>query len=215
MLSKEDTQLYYDQWINVILKLYIKNFGTVKWLTPSELLIKESNNRIPWENKISDNFIIASSRDHTLLAKDILGRGMYWPFFTIDNYVLLGVHRLESLQLYNTTKEFLCVELNSNHVDYINLKYENNTKLDYPLILDIPTAFEKPIDARSEFDYLILKNKKNIRGKFTSVEVNTYRDLIDVLRIIPHWIKNDLFLYSIIPSKVVNSKEEFAKWIGA
>lgn len=220
MLSKEDIQLYYDQWVNIILKLYIKNFGVVKWCAPEKLFIKNSKNRISWEDKISDKFIIESKNDRAKIGHDILIRGMYWPFFTIDNYVLLGIHRLESLWLTKTTKEFLCIELNKNHIgDSYNtiidssLKYDNNIPLEHSFWLDIPTPFEKPIDARDKFDYLILNNNKKANNKFTSIEIKTYRDLMDILRITPHWIKNYLYDYNINPNVIINSKEEFNKWI--
>lgn len=213
MLSKEDAEYYYNHYINMNLKFYIQNFGSVSWKTPQELFPKESGRKIPWDKKITDNFVLESAKDKTTLGRDILKRGMYWSFFTIDDYVMLGYHRIHSLRLLNTNKEFLCISLNPGHTGGEPLKFNNDKELPNPFVTEIPTHFEKPIDSRED-NYCILNNNKKIKNEYwTEIEVNTYRDLIDIIMIIPHWIKNDLHKYKINPSPIINNKEIFNDWI--
>ena len=213
MLSKIDALFYYHHYLHQVLKLYINNFGKASWYTPQELLLKESPNRIPWQEKITDSFIIDSAPDKTLLAQDIIKRGMYFPFFCAGKYVLLGYHRLYSLKELGVDKEFLCVELNPQHMDYGTLKYHMATPLVNHLYMEIPKGFVLPGDARSD-DFLILEKPQYNKDRyFNQVEVSTYRDLIDVLRMTPHMLRDEFYQYQIKPSPLVNDRESFLRWI--
>lgn len=198
----------------MILKYYINNFGSASWKCINELNVKYSKNRIEWGDKHPDVFIKNSANDKTLLAEDILANGMYWGFFTIDDFVLFGHHRIQSLKLLNgkIDNKFLCIELNKNHINEY-LKYDNVAKLPAPIHLGVPKNFKAPSEGRL-LDYGVLKNSHYDKcDKLVNYEVNTYRELIDMIMIIPHWIRNDLFIHNIKPSDLINSQTEFEKWI--
>lgn len=218
MITQEQAEVYYNHYINNILKMYIKNYGSITWKTPQELILQEIPTRIPWNLKISDNFIINSADDKTKIGKDILDRGMFWPFFTVNDAVILGYHRLYSLQQLDTDKKFMCVEINKNHYTASEghrgiIGIGGNTPLPYSFYAEVPKYFTPPIDA-GPYEYLVLRNDKIIKNEdFIVVKIKTYRDLMDLLRITPHWIKNYLYDYNISPNNIINSEEIFSEWI--
>ena len=209
-MTEEELRFYYDYYLNDILKNYILNYGTVSFMRPDELTVKESKNRIPWAKK-EDPFLIDSKDDHQLLAEDILWRGMYWPFFCIGNVVLLGHHRLIALQESGTDKRFMCVHLNMEHVPEGTLKYNRPAPLPREEIMCLPDGFKIPRDARGD-EYACIKEQ----GYAPCIILSTYKDLMDALKAIPHFLAEELYQNpQIMPAPFINSEKEYITWLSA
>lgn len=224
-MDREKIIEYYNQYIDEILREYILSYGCAKWLAPSELTLLESKNRIPWHEKKSDKYILRASGDKKELGEDILRYGTYWPIFIReDGVVMMGLHRVESLKLIGSDKEILCVVLNNNHfdssrIDKPKFEYRNpisikETEFRIPSNIRIP---EDSIKRRDE--YILFKtNKWNKSNEYSCFKAQNYRDLMDLLRIVPHWLKDYMYEEETrserIPTReCINDKEAYKEWI--
>lgn len=225
-MKREKVIEYYNQYIDEVLKVYIQKYSEVRWLTPSKLTLRSSKGRIPWGEKVTDSYIYESRNDKTLLGRDILKNGTYYPvFITHDNAVMMGVHRVESLQQLRSDRELMCVVINDKHFDKTRTdkpKYEfrNPVELEDTEYMRVPTCAEIPKDARID-EYIIFKaNKKKFRSgdEYATFETNNYRDMMDILKIVPHWIKDYFYEQQqngirIQARECINDKGAFEKWI--
>lgn len=99
---------FYNKYIFLSAKFALQ-FGYT-WLYPREWITPKQWD--PIEGKKYDPFVVDSQEDKTVLGKDILEHGMYFPLYvTNDNRVKLGFHRSISLQLINPDKQFLCIRI--------------------------------------------------------------------------------------------------------
>jgi len=221
---------YYNNYIDGILKKYINKFGEAKWLNIDDIKLIPNNykTRIPWEQKFTDSYILDSSKDKTLLGKDIDKNGTYFPIFiTKDNYVMMGYHRIQSLKLINYDKKILCIVLNDYHfnkdiIDRPKYKIIDPIKLD-SFEMSIPTNIILPSDYCGSEYLLVRRNKKVFRkakkdnNEFVKLKVQNFRDLMDAIKIEPHWIKDYFYEYKDIdfikPRECMYKQEVFLEWI--
>ena len=222
-MKREEIANYYHEYLEGILYPFIRMYSEVRWFKVNELILEPGKTRLSWKEKVTDPYIQKHSSDIEGLARDIEKRGTYAPIFIAsDNTVMMGVHRVEALKAINSDREFLCLVLpdkcfDQSRTDKKKYEWKNSPYLDYDYLVSIPNKFEIPADARKDEYLLVRLNKKKISnssGLYTRVVIDTYSDLIDALKIIPHWIKN--FIYedgTIEPPEVLNDKEVFEEWI--
>lgn len=225
MLDKESTYKYYEQWFEDILKPYLKlGYGHLRWIKARNLKLKTSGNRIAWDKKFTDEYIIESSKDKTILAKDVEARGNFFPIFIHDELtVMLGHHRVEAMKLYNEEYKFPCVVLDSKHFqerkDKVKYEYKNPEELDSLIEYLVPAGVKIPKDARMD-EYIIVKiNKRkfNTDKEYVKLKIENYRDMIDAIKLVPHWLNSHIYYLDkkegFTPFKGISSEEAFQRWI--
>jgi hypothetical protein len=109
MIKNSELPSFYDEY-NYLAAQYALQIDGYKWLHPSEWIAPQI-----WPTKEGDRynpFVVDSQEDRTVLGKDILQKGMYFPLYvTNGNVIKLGFHRGISLQLVDTDKKFLCISI--------------------------------------------------------------------------------------------------------
>lgn len=224
-MKRDMIEEYYDQYLDEVIREYIRSYGKALWLRADQLTPYKSKSRIPWSEKKTDGYILDSCHDKGILGRDIEDRGTYWPvFITEDRIVMMGSHRVEALASIGSRKALLCIELNHNHFDKTRKdkpKYEFRKPIGIePRYMRIPACVEIPKDSVSRMDeYILLKtNRWDKSNKYVELPIRNYRDLMDIIRITPHWLKDYMYEEAkkglpIEPRKHINDIREFSRWI--
>lgn len=103
------SKLYNVYFLNDIKKL-IKNYNcSYKFLSITDYAFL-NHSGLPYKSFTYNEYLKESQNDKTLLAKDILKNGMFFPFFGYIKdgqfYIILGKHRLYSLLLQYKKQPF-------------------------------------------------------------------------------------------------------------
>ena len=103
----------------ILLKQFILNDGTYRWLNPA--INKEINANFPPVIIDAVKERLANQWGNKTLADDIEKNGMYFPFIGNENdSVWFGKHRWLSLSLSNFNKDFLSIVINKETKNIIN-----------------------------------------------------------------------------------------------
>lgn len=196
-IIEECYNYYYPKWIHSLI-----NSGACKyiWFKPSEshfLLHNTLSFNLPNEK---NKFILECKNDIKKLGRDILTNGTYFPFVFNDTQtekikVYLGFHRIYSLSLLKTDKEFLGIYFPFEDEDDFHLKV--NSKTDPFLTKQIP------------FYILDIAHNKIFIGKSNNLtNLNYFFTFSDDLAPLLYNYKN-----IIKPNPIWNNKTLFEKWI--
>ena len=110
---------YYHYYYPILLKQFILNDGTYRWLNPA--INKEINANFPPVIIDAVKERLANQWGNKTLADDIEKNGMYFPFIGNENdSVWFGKHRWLSLSLSNFNKDFLSIVINKETKNIIN-----------------------------------------------------------------------------------------------
>jgi len=232
--TKEEVEYIYDQYVNFNLrKILEENIPKVsfRWVSLDDLVIREDILVRSWKNYYKDGYLEDSSLDRTLLARDILKHGTYWPILIENNgnglVVHEGNHRVISAKLFQLeggwpkNRRFLAIEVFG---DYPRLKKSNpQVVLPKPVRQRIPFVTKFPSVSRDDKDTLKYMEEQAInfvddKGIMIELYADTYEEFFMYNQMIPHWLRNLLYEYKtkkgiiIKPSKILNDEEEWNKW---
>ena len=89
---------------------------TFAFISPLNLKLIDGYKKTKWNADNPDPFLSTTAYNKTLLAEHIRRNGMYFPIFiNSKNEVIMGSHRIESLQMAKDNTPRLCIILDDKH----------------------------------------------------------------------------------------------------
>jgi hypothetical protein len=232
--SYEDVIYMYDEYVefNLVQMMKVFNFS-MGWFKIEDLELRGTLLKRSWKNYYGDGFLADSANDRTLLAKDIVENGTYWPLLVETGegkgYIIQeGNHRIISSKLlqleggWPEDKEYLSKIV---YGDYPALKKpQQQLVLDYPIKQRIPFVTKFP-GAKRDNPYIAEYMKENdirfVDDKriMIEIEADTYEEFLGYNQMVPHYLRNVIYEFrnekdiDIPTHKVINNKEEWGKWV--
>lgn len=211
-MNRDEVLSLYQSYLE-LLERYIDEQGYFTWLKPDDLDYIPEYKKTEWHLYDIDNFVMEAASDKTILAKDIIEHGMYWPLFIAENphyekpVVLLGYHRIYALKEYygrnpdEEQKELLCIGLNRNHF------YEDITER-------MPFNRNPATCNRLERPFVCLIPRD---GMLVQEIIQDYGTLLETLKSYSRVLNDYFYIWKDTPdripaSEIINDKHAFKDW---
>jgi hypothetical protein len=231
MFSHEDIyNMYNRDYINVNLKnICTSGVFKVEYVYLKDLKMKTRVNEVRWESFFTDPFLKEMGKDKLILGRDIMKRGMYYPFTCIEDEegltVFDGQHRITSLKLLQFLGEIpddfrvLCIFIPkadqgykdgnlSRTVDYqVTTRSVFESKYGYEVVND-KMVRDKAIKS-------VLDRGGRMIDDFTlEWETNKVSEIVYGIHVYPLWVRDLIYPIQeiIVPNPVIYNEEEFIKW---
>jgi|694.fasta_scaffold111703_4 hypothetical protein len=232
---EEIKKMYYEDYINFNMKNFIRSKNlVVKFNYLSDLKLRSHMFNKNWKYFHYDPFLVDSHSDKTVLGRDILQNGTYYPLVVgpliedkpNEKYVFEGNHRAASLKLLQMEGlvpedyKICCIEYKQNYeMTQHRMRYQSlQTPFQIRGIIELVYGNVILVD---DLKYqAALKSLQEDGGRMVddyTIEWTgcTYDDILFACQTYPHWLRDLLYPYksSILPSPVFNNENAFNEWI--
>jgi hypothetical protein len=238
--DRQEVEYMYKEHIENNIKNYLKlDFLNVKWFNPDDINIRDEKLNSDWSLKSNDEYVKESSIDKTILGKNILKNGTYWPFSLgyeykkLNNLVVFeGNHRLMSIKflknegIWPKDKKIFCTYINDI---YYNIKFRRkviNLKNKINIVTPFSCVYNNKYNTKEGKKFVEKNFFKEDKIKFhdsnrvlVDIEVSTAGEVLFYCQVMQHWLRDLLWLEKkkngkpIKASKILNDEDEWNKFI--
>ena len=223
--------IYNEDYINFNLKniLHHPEGFEYKWIPIKDLNLDVDTISFDW-NSSHDPYAKECNNNKLIFAEELINKGTYFPIIITKEdtgyYVWEGQHRIQALKiavannLISQNYELLCIIVSSGLIasQRMNKKLiPNKNPIEGRFIIEQKYSSDLLIDKeynKQVQKYLKEKNFKMIND-YTVQEFTTDRvEMYNYLTYYPLFLRDLFFKYkNIQPSKIINNKEAFEKWM--
>jgi hypothetical protein len=223
-------QMYNMDYINTNLYNIVKS-GVLKvdFVYLKDLQMKTRTNEVRWESFFTDPFLKEMGKDKLTLGRDIMKRGMYYPFTCVEYEGVLtvfdGQHRITTLKLLQFLGEIpddyrvLCIFIPQSDEAYKDGNLSRQS--DFPVITR--QVFECKYGSDVINDELIKKKAiesvKERGGKFIDdftyeIETTSISEIFFGIHAYPLWVRDLIYPIQdfVPPNPIITNEDLFNKW---